>query len=447
MSATEKMASGPTTPERDELYRQWLGVRYSHPSYYGLLGLAELEPDEEVIQQAGRKAKRTLRAYQIGTYRAEALDLLQEIGQAVSVLVNAEKRREYDRDLRVRWTAAVRELYAALCEGDRRDAAMLEAWLKTCADRGVPVTRLLPSIIRGMGEHLEEWPPHGNHALPMPVNLWIYRDAVILGQGLKDVPLDRRASAVQHIQKVLGLSEGLARLVAEEITRDAPAFDRLRMLVRARRDPMGLLVSLGARVRRYGGQLGRTGKVVVAAASMLGVKRRDMTDAVERLTLTRRPVAAAPAAPGPPRPDVARNVHVAARRLRDAVAERPRGLVIALAVLVGLAALAFIVAVATNTWSPWAKTDLVPVETPTAVSKPAVPPAPGKVDVEAIQKFRNEHPEYNVRPGETGTRPEEPKAPASVEPDESPATAPAPATKFFNVPSTPAPPKPPKKKP
>jgi hypothetical protein len=486
MSDPDKAASGPAPAERDELYRQWLAVRYSHPSYYGLLGLAELEDDEEAIQQAGRKAKRTLRAYQIGTYRAEALVLLQEVGQAVAALTNAEKKREYDRDLRARWTAAIRELYHAHCDGAARDAAVLEVWLRAAADRGVPVTRLLPSILRDMTGRMAEWPAEGAHSLPVPVNLWLYRDAVILGYGLKEASLEHRASAVKHIQKVLGLSEGLARLVAEEITRDTAAFSRLRMLARARRDPLGLLVSLGARVRRFGGSLGRSGKVVVAMASLLGVKKRDMADAVERLkNAPRRPPvtarkSAGDAKDGSQQDGAADRGPGALRQLLAGVFGRPQGIIVALAVLVGIVAVALAVAVATDLWTPWKKPESPPAVTPTdaAVTDTDDSMPPDESDTEAFKEWIKKYPlgktppampkptptakprdpakpPAPAKPRDGAAKPVKPSEPARprevvVDPNlDSPDTAPAPATTFFSVPAVTRTdsPKPPKKKP
>ena len=88
---------------REEMYREWLGIANPAPSYYGLLGLPELETDDAAVLGAGRRVKRKVRAYQIGLYRKQALDLLAEIGQAVSVLTNARKKKAYDGELMARW--------------------------------------------------------------------------------------------------------------------------------------------------------------------------------------------------------------------------------------------------------------------------------------------------------------------------------------------------------
>ncbi len=440
MSDSETMAAGPTDPTRDELYRDWLGLRYSHPSYYGLLNVPELESDEEKIQQAGRKAKRKLRAYQIGTYRKLALELLTEIGQAVSVLTNAEKKRAYNGQLLARWKATVDELYRAHCEGAAHDEAVLEVWLKTCAGRGVPVTRLLPWMIRTLGPRLAEWPPHGGHDLPLPVNLWMYRDAVILGQSVAATSLERRATAVKQIQKLLGLSEGLARLVAEEITRDPPVFARMRIVAQARRDPMGLLVRLGLRVRRYGGQVGRFGKVVVAVAALLGIRKRNMAEAVERLSRERQKTTKAEAAPAAPR--MRQRVRNASYRLRGLAADRPQGLVIAVAVLVGLAAVTLMLLVAMNVWAPWKKPEAGPaVKGHAGGDRRDAAAHPDAADIEAFKSFSQKYPAAYQAPL---PEPELPDDLSALPSEDSEGKS---ATTFFGVPATKTPPKPPKKKP
>jgi hypothetical protein len=380
---------------RGELARQWLGLRYANPSYYGLLNVPELESDESAIQTAGRNAKRKLRAYQIGAYRQQSLELLADIGQAVAILTNPEKKRTYDHELALRWKAIVEEQYQGHCEGASRDEAVLEVWLTTCAARGVPVTRIFPAILRWLGSRLDEWPPSGGHAMGLPVGLWMYRDAVILGHIVATGPLEQRAEAVKHIQRRLGLTEGLARLMAEEITRDQHLFARMRIVSQARQAPMELLVRLGARVRRYGGHLGRQGKIVVAVATLLGMRKRDMTEAVDRLSKLKEPPA-----------KTSREAKAKGREgkagyhLRDLVAERPQGLVIALAILVGVAALVLVVLVATNLWSPWRTTIPVPAA---AVTETAgeLPAPPDVSEVEAMKEFIKKYPAYTPKPTET----------------------------------------------
>jgi hypothetical protein len=351
---------------REDIYREWLGIKCPGPSYYGLLGLPELELDPQVIQHAGRRVKRKLRAYQIGPYRKQALDLLAEVGQAVAVLTSEEKRAAYDRDLRGRWKSVAEELYRAHCDGASLGAPVLETWLGACVARGVPVTRVLPAILRAstpgpvrppvlgartgrrMGANLKGWPPHGAHQLALPVGLLLYRDAVILGQCLHIGSLERRAEAVKHIQQTLGVPEGLARLVAEEVSRSLHLFARSRFVAQAKRDPEAYLVRLGRRVHRYGGHLGRRAGVLVAVAGLLGVPRKGVERVFEQV--------AEPAA----RVSAARK---AARAWRGATGEakgavqwfrsRPQVAVVVLALGVGMAVLSLAVLVASGVWNPW----------------------------------------------------------------------------------------------
>jgi len=333
---------------REEIYREWLAIKCPGPSHYSLLGLPELELDPQVIQHAGRRVKRKLRAYQIGPYRKQALDLLAEVGQAVAVLTSEEKRAAYDRDLRGRWKSAAEELYRAHCDGASPGAPVLETWLGACVARGVPVTRILPAILRRMGATLKGWPPHGDHQLALPVGLWLYRDAVILGQCLHIGTLERRAEAVKHIQKTLGVTEGLARLVAEEVSRSLHLFARSRFVAQAKRDPEAYLVRLGRRVHRYGGHLGRRAEVLVTVAGLLGVPRKGLERVFEQVAEPAARVSAARKA--------ARASRWATGEAKGAVQwfrSRPQVAVVVLALGVGMAVLLLAVLVAGGVWNPW----------------------------------------------------------------------------------------------
>jgi curved DNA-binding protein CbpA len=268
---------------REALYRDWLGIKVTAPSYYALLGLPELDDNDEAVQKAARDVKRKLRAYQIGMYRGESLDMLAEVGQAVSVLTNPEKKRAYDADLEKRWRTTVEETYATHCEGAGRDSGVLEAWLVASATRGVPVARLMPRLVATLGPRIDEWPTCGESHLPLPAALAIYREAVVLGQCLRSGSLDRRVDAVKRVQQLLGISEGLARPVIEEVARGPHVFATLRIVKRAQVDPDGVLVRLGRRIRRWGGQVGPRGKVLAALAMLLGKHKRDYERALRQL--------------------------------------------------------------------------------------------------------------------------------------------------------------------
>jgi hypothetical protein len=82
-------------------YHRWLGIPRDQrpPTHYQLLGIAADETDDEVIQEAALRQTSHVRLYQTGPYAAQATTILNEIGQARAVLLNPEKRRQYDATL------------------------------------------------------------------------------------------------------------------------------------------------------------------------------------------------------------------------------------------------------------------------------------------------------------------------------------------------------------
>ena len=323
------------TVPREEMYREWLGIASPAPSYYGLLGLPELETDEAAVLGAGRRVKRKVRAYQIGLYRKQALGLLAEVGQAVSVLTNKKKKKIYDGELMARWKGAVEELYEAHCNGEVKEPGVLEAWLTACRLRGVPVTRLMPYLMQTLTERVGDWPTAGDHDLGLPVNLWIYRDAVVLGQCLHVGSLETRIEAVKQAQKRLAIPEGLARLVAEEVGQAQHLFARTRMVMQGKTDPEGILLRLGRRIQRFGGRL-NGGGVLSAVAGLLGVHEEDLDRAMGRMD--ERPVALSA---GQAAAVAARHARKRLQRIghpAEWVKARPQ-ILIALAVVAGVTAL------------------------------------------------------------------------------------------------------------
>jgi hypothetical protein len=443
---------------REEIYREWLGIKSITPSYYGILGVPELESDQQVVLHAGRRVKRKLRAYQIGQYRKQALDLLAEVGQAMVVLTSADKKAPYDRELLKRWKAAIDECYRAHVDGAGRDPGVLEAWLNACVLRGVPVTRLLPAMVRRLGPRYKEWPPHGEHKVGLPVGLWIYRDAVILGQCLHIGRLERRVEAVKHIQKLLGVTEGLARLAAEEVSRSLHIFARARFLSEAKRDPEGYLVRVARRIHRYGGHLGRNAEILATIASLLGMHRKLLEKVAGRLERPTGEVSAARKAALASK-KAARDAKTVVQWLRY----RPQVAMVGAAVLAGIVVLALAVVVATGLWNPWGRNAAIKPgavgvpgaavtsepQSPGRTTEPASHPqpieeGPAPTDLEALQQFIKKYP--------SGTRPppeEEPQPPADAPPVVEPGPKrprekghPAPSkapTTFFNVPAGRAP--------
>jgi hypothetical protein len=82
-------------------YHRWLGIPRDQrpPTHYQLLGIAVDETDTEVIQEAALRQTSHVRLYQTGPYAAQATTILNEIGQARAVLLNPEKRKQYDASL------------------------------------------------------------------------------------------------------------------------------------------------------------------------------------------------------------------------------------------------------------------------------------------------------------------------------------------------------------
>src|SRR5436190_6764742 len=88
----------PSKEPQFDPYHKWLGIpkHQRPPTYYQLLGLSQGESDREVIEEAAVRQSTHLRAYQIGTHADLCTKLLNEIGRAQQVLLNPQKKREYD---------------------------------------------------------------------------------------------------------------------------------------------------------------------------------------------------------------------------------------------------------------------------------------------------------------------------------------------------------------
>ena len=363
---------------RADLYREWLGVETPEPTYYELLGVPPLESDRAAIHQAGRKAKRALRTYQIGRFRRQALELLAEVGQAVSVLTNPEKKRIYDNELLRAWRTVLEGLYRKHCEGQPSEPATLEAWLVACRERGVPVARLTPAIVRFVRAQAEAWPPHGEHGLSLPDGFWCYRDAVVLGRCLETESLEQRVAAVKRVQKALVVSEGLARCVAEEVTSASSLFARLPLVRCTREDPEGAILRMGRRIRRLGGHISPRSKVLAAVASLVGRRPKDLQAILPRLEeppvtlpVTRRIAVAAG--------KVRRRVREIRRRGGEWMRRRPQ-LLVGAALLVSLALLVLAILAVVEIRRPWGPPREVQPPAPSEPGEPAEAPPPSEID-------------------------------------------------------------------
>ena len=452
MTASESSQTVQATVSREQAYRDWLGIKWPQPSYYALIGVPELEGDPSAIHHAARHVKRKLRAYQIGAYRHLSLDLLGDVGQAVSILTNPEKKRAYDNDLLREWRKAAENLYRVHCEGAPREAETLEKWLTACVAAGVPVTRLLPAIVWFLGEKVNEWAAFGEHQVGLPVNLWIYRDAVILGQCLHIGSLDQRVEAVKNVQKLLGITEGMARIIAEEVSRSLHLFSALRLVTMAKKDSEGLLVRLGRRIRRFGGHLGHRGKVLAAVATLVGKHKKDLEKAFDRLAEP-----AVELTPGQKAAKARRRAHHRAEVVKATafgwVNNRPQ-ILLGVGILFGLAALLLAVLVMTGAWTPWKPAAVKPLQDPalaypeklparpapstsgtgeSPATGPSANPASPNLSPDELQGLQGILQKYQegVKPPVAPT----PPAPAPKPPGRDPTKPDAPATTFFGVPS------------
>jgi len=173
----------PTAAGGVDPYRDWLGVTTLErpPSPYQLLRLAELETSQRAIADAARRVKRTVRAYQIGQYRQMALALMTEIGQATDVLSNKDKKVAYDRRRLTALLTLAEENFPQADLNRPLDEVFAE-WLARCEQAAMPVTRLLPELMQWCLHRSFAWPARGSVEAPLPVGLWIYAEAAIVGQ-------------------------------------------------------------------------------------------------------------------------------------------------------------------------------------------------------------------------------------------------------------------------
>ena len=82
-------------------YHKWLGIPKTQrpPTHYQLLGLSPGEADNEVIEEAAIRQTTHVRAYQVGTHAEFCTRILNEISVARQVLLNPQKRKDYDHKL------------------------------------------------------------------------------------------------------------------------------------------------------------------------------------------------------------------------------------------------------------------------------------------------------------------------------------------------------------
>lgn len=83
-------------------YHRWLGIPPKHqpPNLYRLLGTEPFESDPEVIQDAAERQIAHVRRYAMGQNRDISQKLLSELAVAKATLLDFERKRQYDGQLR-----------------------------------------------------------------------------------------------------------------------------------------------------------------------------------------------------------------------------------------------------------------------------------------------------------------------------------------------------------
>jgi hypothetical protein len=87
---------------RFDPYHKWLGIspKDQPPDHYRLLAIDRFESDPDVIASAADRQMAHVRSFQTGQHSDLSQQILNEISAARVCLLNAEKKEEYDRQLR-----------------------------------------------------------------------------------------------------------------------------------------------------------------------------------------------------------------------------------------------------------------------------------------------------------------------------------------------------------
>lgn len=96
-------------------YYKWLGIPPTEqpPNHYRLLGLADFEPDVDVIEGAADRQMAHVRTFQAGPHSALSQRILSEISAAKICLLDRDRKTEYDRSLRIAKQSAAQSKPAA----------------------------------------------------------------------------------------------------------------------------------------------------------------------------------------------------------------------------------------------------------------------------------------------------------------------------------------------
>ena len=83
-------------------YREWLSIPLSElpANFYRLLGLSLFESDVNVIEKAADRQMTFVRTFQTGQYSRQSQQILNELAKARIILLNKEKKAQYDAKLK-----------------------------------------------------------------------------------------------------------------------------------------------------------------------------------------------------------------------------------------------------------------------------------------------------------------------------------------------------------
>jgi curved DNA-binding protein CbpA len=87
-----------------DAYETWLGIPPDRrpPTHYDLLGLAAFESDSWTIDQAALRRMGRVRQHQLGPHSDQSQEILSELARARLILMDSDRRAEYDDRLRAR---------------------------------------------------------------------------------------------------------------------------------------------------------------------------------------------------------------------------------------------------------------------------------------------------------------------------------------------------------
>ena len=142
-------------------YYTWLGIAPEEqpPNHYRLLGIRLFEDNPEVISNAADRQMAHLRTFQTGSHATESQRLLNEVAAARVCLLKAEKKTDYDANLRATLPAPA----------EAQAEPALDAQLAN-----VLAQELAPHPEAYSGRPADKGRPHAHRPKkPVPLSLWV----------------------------------------------------------------------------------------------------------------------------------------------------------------------------------------------------------------------------------------------------------------------------------